>query len=185
MSTALLSEDGSLARYPYTIEDLRADHPGTIFFEPVDADTLAHFRVVVVQASTAPEVTLEQTLTEAAPVLVDGVWTQQWAVAAAAPELVAERQAAAKAALVAAFTAALEAHYDAKARERRYDSRYTCALRAGYAGPFQAEGAAFAGWMDTCNAIAYTALEQVEAGQRAMPESPSALINELPELVWP
>jgi len=86
---------------------------------------------------------------------------------------------------VADFVAALEAHYDAKAQERSYDNRLTCALRAGYPGPFQGEGTAFAVWMDTCNAYAYTVLDSVQAGQRAMPATPAALIAELPALVWP
>ena len=41
---------------------------------------------------------------------------------------------------IAVFDAALVAYLDATARERRYDNRVTCALRAGYPGPFQAEG---------------------------------------------
>ena len=86
---------------------------------------------------------------------------------------------------VADFVAALEDHYDTKAKERRYDDRYTCALRAGYPGPFQAEGTAFAVWMDDCNALGYTTLAQVLAGQRAAPESTAALIAELPPMVWP
>lgn len=82
------------------------------------------------------------------------------------------------------YTAALEAVYDAKARERRYDSRMTCALRAGYPGPFQAEGQAFAIWMDTCNAHAYEVMADVQAGEREMPTA-EELIAEMPELTWP
>ena len=78
---------------------------------------------------------------------------------------------------IAVFDAALVAHLDATARERRYDNRITCALRAGYPGPFQAEGIAFASWMDQCNALAYQLLAEVVAGTRPMPESPQALID--------
>lgn len=85
---------------------------------------------------------------------------------------------------VAVFTAALERYYDRVAQARRYDNRYTCALRAGYAGPFQAEGAAFAAWMDQCNAHAYGVMAAVQAGERAMPESPAALVAELPAPPW-
>lgn len=82
------------------------------------------------------------------------------------------------------YTAALESHYDAKARERRYDNRLTCALRAGYQGPFQDEGQAFAIWMDTCNAYAYGVMAEVQSGTRPMP-SAAGLIAELPDLIWP
>ena len=83
------------------------------------------------------------------------------------------------------FDAALVAHLDATARERRYDNRVTCALRAGYPGHFQAEGIAFASWMDQCNALAYQLLAEVAAGTRPMPESPQALIDLMPPMVWP
>ena len=86
---------------------------------------------------------------------------------------------------IAVFDAALVAHLDATARERRYDNRATCALRAGYPGPFQAEGIAFASWMDQCNALAYSLLAEVVAGTRPMPESPQALIDLMPAMVWP
>ena len=86
---------------------------------------------------------------------------------------------------IAVFDAALVAHLDATARERRYDNRVTCALRAGYPGPFQAEGIAFAAWMDQCNALAYNFLAEVVAGTRQLPENPQALIDLMPAMVWP
>ena len=86
---------------------------------------------------------------------------------------------------IAVFDAALVAHLDATARQRRYDDRLNCALRAGYPGPFHAEGIAFAGWMDKCNALAYQLLAEVVAGTRPMPESPQALVDLLPVMIWP
>ena len=86
---------------------------------------------------------------------------------------------------IAVFDAALVAHLDATARERRYDNRITCAMRAGYPGPFQAEGIAFASWMDQCNSLAYNLLAEVVAGTRQLPESPQALIDLMPSMVWP
>ena len=87
--------------------------------------------------------------------------------------------------IVAVFDAALTAHLDNTAKQRRNDNRITCAVRAGYAGPFQAEGAAFALWMDECNALAYQMLAAVQAGTASMPESPQAFIDTLPAIVWP
>lgn len=82
------------------------------------------------------------------------------------------------------YTAALEALYDSKAQERRYDNRYTCALRAAYAGPYQPEGTAFAVWMDTCNAQCYALLLEVQAGTVPMPTIEEVIAG-LPELIWP
>lgn len=85
---------------------------------------------------------------------------------------------------IAVLTAALEAHYDTTAQVRRYDNRLTCAVRAGYPGPFQAEGLAFALWMDGCNAYAYQVMADCIAGKREVPIA-EALIAELPAIVWP
>lgn len=83
------------------------------------------------------------------------------------------------------FDAALTAHLDATAQARRYDNRITCMVRAGFPGPFQAEGLAFAAWCDGCNMFAYSLMADVLAGNAPMPESTSAFIAMLPEMVWP
>lgn len=83
------------------------------------------------------------------------------------------------------FTAAITAHLDATAQTRRYDDRITCMVRAGFAGPFQAEAQAFALWADSCNALAYQLLAEVEAGTRPMPTTTQELIDALPPMIWP
>lgn len=85
---------------------------------------------------------------------------------------------------LADFDAALTAHLDSTAQARRYDNRITCALRAGYVGPFQAEGQAFATWMDACNWQAYQVLAGVQSGDLSMP-TVAEFIGDLPEMVWP
>lgn len=87
--------------------------------------------------------------------------------------------------LVQQFDQALTSYLDVTAQARRYDNRITCALRAGYTGPFQAEGQAFATWMDGCNALAYQWLAEIEAGTRPMFASTDEFISALPEMVWP
>lgn len=79
---------------------------------------------------------------------------------------------------------ALMQHLHARAAERRYDSIHTATLRAGYPGPFQAQGVAYATWMDSCNAAAYQIMAEVKAGQRAIPTA-AELLAEMPELVLP
>lgn len=86
--------------------------------------------------------------------------------------------------LADAYMATLEKFYDTKAAERRYDNRITCIARAGYTGPFQAEGQAYGTWMDTCNAIGYQIMVDVSAGTRAMPTF-GEVLAEMPPLVWP
>lgn len=88
------------------------------------------------------------------------------------------------AAAFAALDAAITAHFDRRAAERRYESRITCAMRAGYEGPFQAEGRAFAQWMDACNAVCYRLLGEVRAGARPIP-SLADVLAAFPALNWP
>jgi len=86
---------------------------------------------------------------------------------------------------IAEIVRAMEALFDATAQSRRYDNRVTCAMRAGYVGPFQAEGLAFASWMDASNAAAYQMLAQVQAGTMTMPATTADALALLPEMVWP
>lgn len=82
--------------------------------------------------------------------------------------------------IAAQYEAALDAHLDAVARQHRYDNRFTFALRAGFPGPYQADGAAFALWMDTCNYHAFRLLESVLAGESGIPSSAEEFIAMLP-----
>lgn len=59
---------------------------------------------------------------------------------------------------------AIQKHLDAAAKVKGYDSIHTAALRTAYVGPFQAEGLAYAQWMDTCWSVAYTMLADYQAG---------------------
>lgn len=86
---------------------------------------------------------------------------------------------------LADFDAALTAHLDSTAQQRKYDNRITCMVRAGFPGPFQVEGIAFATWCDNCNYAAYTLLSEVQAGTKPMPATPAAFIALLPTMVWP
>lgn len=85
----------------------------------------------------------------------------------------------------AAILQGMTALFDSTAQERHYDDRITCAVRAGYPGPFHAEGVAFATWMDAQNALAYSILAEVQAGTRAMPVSVDAALALLGPMVWP
>ena len=82
------------------------------------------------------------------------------------------------------LTLKLEEFYDTKAKEKNYDNRITCALRAGLTGsPFQPEGLAFGVWMDNCNLYGYKVIQTCLHGEREIPTG-TQLISELPELVW-
>lgn len=86
--------------------------------------------------------------------------------------------------LIALYEGDLDLHIDTVARAHRYSDRFTFALRAGYPGPYQAEGIAFAQWMDDCNAQAYALLTAVKVGTKPLP-SRADFIAGLPVLVLP
>lgn len=86
--------------------------------------------------------------------------------------------------IIAQYEAALDAHLDGVAHLHRYDDRKSFALRAGFPGPYQAEGIAFAQWMDACNVLAYALLQSVIAGQTPMPTIEQMLAG-LPEFALP
>lgn len=83
-----------------------------------------------------------------------------------------------------ALLAKLDEHIDSVAKFKGYDSRITCALRAGYVNPWQQEGIAFGTWMDACYAMAYQIQADVLAGTRPTPTA-EQLIAEMPVMVWP
>lgn len=85
--------------------------------------------------------------------------------------------------ILAKYDSELMNFFDKKAKEKNYDNRITCSLRAGYPGPFQAEGLAFALWMDQCNAYCYEIIQEIQAGTRTIPTF-EELSSEFPELVW-
>lgn len=82
------------------------------------------------------------------------------------------------------YQKAHDAHLDSAAKLRSYDSIHTAALRSAYAGPFHAEGVAYATWMDACNAFGYQVMDEIATGVRA-PISVEEYIALLPELVLP
>jgi hypothetical protein len=137
---------------------------------------------------------LIQDVREVAPVKQGDLWAQSWEVVElydttkreqVLAEDAAKKAEEAKAALVASYDQALSNHLDFVAQSKRYDTRITCAVRAGYPGPFQAEGAAFAAWMDDCNAQAYRMWAEIEAGTRLMFADTAEFIAALPPMVWP
>jgi hypothetical protein len=82
------------------------------------------------------------------------------------------------------YTNALTSMLDKEAQSHMYDDRISCALRAGYPGPFHAEGVAFAMWMDGCNAQAYTLMAQVQASTAPQPTMEQFMAI-FPKMVWP
>ena len=174
----------TVLKFPYSYVDLRADHPDISFPQaPTDACVAEYGMFPVTQKNPPAHDYIQQVAESVAPVFngTSKKWESAYSVRAASPEEVQSN----KAAMIGLFDRALTEYLDSVAQSRRYDNRITCALRAGYPGPFQAEGQAFAAWMDTCNASAYQQLGEIQAGNQPMPVSVAAFIASLPEITWP
>lgn len=170
-------------QYPIQEYQIREQYPNTSFAIPfIPPEPYA-----VVFQSPRPEYNPQtHSIKEIAPELTaKGHWEQRWEVVELPQEEVETNAARAALAMQQAIINAMSQLFDSTAQARRYDNRVTCALRAGYPGPFQAEGQAFATWMDTCNALGYQMLAEVEAGTRPMPASVQEALDLLPEMVWP
>jgi hypothetical protein len=173
--------EGLVDIYPYSIQRLKLDNPNTSFPETITEDVFNGLNVYIVTESPKPIYNiLTHRAVENNPVLVDNIWTQVWEVVSLPPEDI-EIQ---KQVLRIEYDGYLMSHLNLTAQSKGYDNRITCALRAGFLGPYHAEGLAFATWMDTCNYQAFQMLQRIELGEIAIPTR-EEFINSLPLMVWP
>jgi len=160
--------------------EIRADFPQTSFpSELTDAvlESIGVYPMVGNAPAFDPDL---QTLTVTGATQVDGQWQATYDVQA---KPLTQDQI--NAIYIARFDKALKDHLDATAQARRWDSRITLAVRAGYPNPWQQEAISFGTWMDSCNAFAYTLMAEVQAGTRPLPATTQELIDALPVMVWP
>jgi len=82
------------------------------------------------------------------------------------------------------FRQAVQRHIDATARSRGYDDGRSLAGYVSSSIPaWRAEAEAFTAWRDQVWLYLFDRLAQVQAGGAA-PDSPEALIAELPQIAW-
>ena len=75
-------ENGVVVSYPYNIGMVRSDYPGTSFPSDLESCDLSEFGVFPVDETSKPSAASGDIAVEDTPVLVSGVWTQQWVVRA-------------------------------------------------------------------------------------------------------
>jgi hypothetical protein len=170
-------------QYPVTEQQIRLENPNVSFsvpfYPPEDY-------AVVFPAPKPTYDVVNQGVRELQPVLTSkGHYEQVYEVYDLPEDVVLANQQQAFQQKLKQFDDALVNLFEEQAKSKRYDSRITCALRAGYAGPFQAEGQAFASWMDTCNALAYQILAEVQAGTRPEPANVEEFLALFPPITWP
>jgi hypothetical protein len=88
--------------------------------------------------------------------------------------------------LLARFTAAIQSRLDGFARSRHYDNILSaCTYATSAVAKFKAEGQACVNLRDSTWAAAYAILEQVNSGQRPLPDDLADIEADLPALEWP
>jgi hypothetical protein len=166
-----------------THSEIRSALPNVSFPSVMTEDDIAFAGVLPV--TLVPEPTfdrLTQKVTQAAPALVNGTWTQQWSIVA----LTAEEQQQVALQVKQEIVDATQARLDSFARTRLYDGILSACTYATSSVPkFQGEGQYCVDARDNTWATLYTILAEVEAGTRPMPTGYADVEGDLPVLEWP
>jgi hypothetical protein len=88
--------NGAVADYPYSLAKLQAENPNVSFPKQPTDELLTEYNVLPVVAIAQPSPTLTQEPVEQTPQIVNGQWTQVWAMVDVSPEEAARRQQAAQ-----------------------------------------------------------------------------------------
>lgn len=90
MFYVLLTADGSVDRYPYTLTDLKRANPGTSFPQQISNETAEDFNCFLVAPTEPPAdsyiINLERTA-----IKQGDTWVEEWISTPATPEQIAER----------------------------------------------------------------------------------------------
>lgn len=172
-----------IVKYPYTIDELRADNPDTSFPASPTTNQLIGFDAVEVLPDPQPSCdTYTQSIDEALPEFVRGEWRQRWVVRDATNEEMAER----KQSNYAVFENLTQRRLDDFARTRGYNSITVVTTYATSAvQKFKAEGQYAVTARDQTWQKLYEIMAQIDAGTRPMPSGFAEIEPELPPLVWP
>lgn len=162
--------------------DIRAAF-NTSFPAELADDTLASVGVLPVKQVQPPEYDKRTERVEAsAPLLIDGEWTQQWAVVV----LTTDEQAAMVLQIQQEIIAATQHRLDAFAQTRGYDGILSaCTYATSTITKFRVEGQYCVDARDATWATLYTIMAAVEAGTRPMPSCYADVEPSLPALAWP
>lgn len=178
----VLAPNQQVETYPYSIDELKRDNSGISFPKDISEELLGQYNVFPVVVPEQPSYSIfNEKVVWGTPIVINGVWTHQWVVVPLTPEESAEILSS----VLGDYDRALNDHFDSVAQTKQYDSKITCALRAGFSGPYQQEGIAFAQWMDSCNESAYQIYAAIASGEMQPFDSEEDFIATFPQMVWP
>jgi hypothetical protein len=92
MPYAKIDDNGSVVKYPYTLDELIAENPHVSFTTEIDERTLAEFRVVSVIPAQKPPVLYDKNLVQSAIRNINNTaYVELWTYEDADPVVVVER----------------------------------------------------------------------------------------------
>lgn len=88
----ILTSNGDISKFPYSLEELRSDNPQTSFPSVMSVEELSEWGVFTVEDESAPSCNEQNESIEiTAPVLVSGKWVRQWIVTTVSEEEIENR----------------------------------------------------------------------------------------------
>jgi hypothetical protein len=88
-----LAEDGTLAKWPYSITELKRDHPNVSFTKEISPETLASFGVVSISRTEQPPYLYDKEYVRGVIANPDGTFAEIWTYRDLDPATLAERTA--------------------------------------------------------------------------------------------
>lgn len=166
-----------------SLSEIRVAHPNMSIPDGADLSDIGYARYE--RAAQPARDPMTQGVREIDPVLVDGVYQQQWVIHDLPAEQIATNQAAAVQALVRSITDATQARLDDFAKTRNYDGILSACTYASSAVPkFAGEGQCAVNARDATWAALYAIMADVQSGTRPMPASFLDVELELPIFDW-
>jgi len=169
----------TIEQYPYSPAQLRRDNPNTSFPANMSDDQWATFGAYAVVETDQPDADV---VTEGTPEKIAGVWTQQWE----SRSFTTEEVQAQLAGLQQSIVDSTQAHLDTTARDHGYDGILSaCSYTTSIITRYKTEGDYCVTLRDATWSALEEILAEVQAGDRAVPNSFADIEDDLPTVVWP
>ncbi len=180
----VLAPNQIVEKFPYSIGDLRKDHPQTSFPKNFSNETLASYNVFPVVSTSVSYDPNTQVATQGG--CIYNTDKQRWETTWTVQEKTEEEIQQDLARLQSSIVSSTQKRLDEFARTRGYDSMLSLCSYATSTNPtFAAEGQYGVEARDATWASLYTMLAEVQAGTRPIPSGFEDIEPELPALSWP
>ena len=178
-----LIENGNVVKYPYSINDIVRQNPGTSFPAVIPDSVLEEFNIFRIFFSNSPPFDSSQIAEESTPVFnaENNQWVQSWLIRnKTESEIQAEMLILKNSIVIKA-----QERLDTFAQSRNYDNILSaCSYASSQVPKFQSEGQQCVNARDNTWAALSAILDEVQSGAREVPAGFAEIESELPVLQW-